>query len=359
MKRIFLTISFFTLSNLSIGQVAGFKISNKISKFDDIEKTNIVTPKGINKPVYKTPEIIEYNYNKQILDSKVLELTNSTDDLYNNSIGSQADRYSDSIIKSKSDKITLLKEEIASIRKKQESLYNVYIKDFLLSKKVNVFNFGSIRSRVFFNYVYGNSTKRFKTLSNSGFNIGNNTGSVFSELVSGNLGLFRVSLGSMVSKNANSDSTKSKNEEAYQRLISYGGNTVLNFEYPLAYIHSNNHQYNLISRLVGKGTADFPAFGTTTEKWAGSASIGFDIYADASLDNDALRFFLNFNVKKIYGTDVFIDNLGIKNNNFNLGQFSLGLIVLENIKLSFMISTFGSEKSLNNKNVVIGGQILN
>lgn len=360
MKKTVTLIIVLIFTIASYGQITGFKIINKSPKFNEGDtKVNVTTPEGETKSVYKTIEIIKYNYNKQILDSKEAEIKTTTDDLYNNSIDIPANRYTDDMIRTKTEKIKTLKEEISTIRNEQDSLYYIYVKDYLNSKRVNFLNFGSLRSRVFFDYVYGNTTKRFKTLSNSGFNLGNNTGSVFSELVSGNLGLFRVSLGAMVSKNASSDSATSKNEEAYQRLISYGGNTVLNFEYPLAYLHSRNHQYNFISRLMGKGTADFPAFGTTTDKWAGSASFGFDVYADASLSNEALRFFLSFNVNKIYGTDVFRDNLGITNTNFTFGQLSLGLVILENIKLSFVVSTFGSEKSLTNKNVIIGGQVLN
>jgi hypothetical protein len=162
----------------------------------------------------------------------------------------------------------------------------------------------------------------------------------------------------MVSNSESQDKNEEKKEEAYQRLVNYGGNTVLNFEYPLAYLHSYNNQYNFISRFISKGTADFPAFGTNTEEWAGSGALGLDFYGDASLSNNDLRFFFNFNVNKIYGTDVFKSNLAIDNNDFTFGQLSLGLVFLENFKISFIISTLSSEKSLRNRNVVAGGQVL-
>ena len=237
-------------------------------------------------------------------------------------------------------------------------LYYLYTKDYLGFKKSTILGFGPVRSKAFFDILYDNEGKRFKALGNSGVNFGNNTGSIYSELVSGNLGLFRVSLGSMISSNNSTDENEAKNEEAYQRLVTYGGNTVLNLEYPLAYIHSSNNQYNFISRLIAKGTADLPAFGTTTEDWAGSGSIGVDFYGDASLSNNSLRFFFNFNINQIYGTDIYKDNLGINENNFNFGQLSLGFIFLENFKVSFIVTTFSSEESLRNRNVVAGGQVL-
>jgi hypothetical protein len=206
--------------------------------------------------------------------------------------------------------------------------------------------------------LYNDEGKRFKALGNVGVYLGDNSASIFSELISGNLGLLRVSFGSMIS-NSKSDSAEGvRNEQAYQRLVTYGGNTVLNLEYPLMYIHSRNNQYNLISRLIAKGAADLPAFGTSTNKWAGSGSFGIDIYGDASLSNDQLRFFFNFNTQQIYGTDIYQSNLGISNTNFSFGQLSIGLVFLENFKISFIVSTFSSEASLENRNVIVGGQVL-
>ncbi|POY38594.1 hypothetical protein C3K47_04145 [Solitalea longa] len=141
-------------------------------------------------------------------------------------------------------------------------------------------------------------------------------------------------------------------------MIAYGGNTVLNIEYPLMYAHSSNNQYNLISRLITKGAADLPAFGTNTEKWAGRGSFGLDFYADAATSNNSLRFFFNLSASKIYGTEVFQENLGTEKSNFTFGQLTLGLIFLENFKISFVVSTFSSEAELRNKNIVAGGQVL-
>ncbi|TDH18389.1 hypothetical protein EXU57_23280 [Segetibacter sp. 3557_3] len=128
-------------------------------------------------------------------------------------------------------------------------------------------------------------------------------------------------------------------------------------EYPLAYVHSRDDQYNLISRLVAKGAADIPVFGTKTDKWAGSGIFGIDFYGDAALDNNLLRFFANFNINSVSGTEVFKNNLGISNKSFILGQASVGLVFKEIFKVSFIVSTISSESSLRNRNVIAGGQI--
>jgi hypothetical protein len=161
----------------------------------------------------------------------------------------------------------------------------------------------------------------------------------------------------MVASSSSTDSLKPKQEEAFQRLTTYGGNTVLKLEYPLLYAHSKNNQAILLSRLIAKGTADFPAFGTTSESWAGSASLGIDLYADIATSNNKIRFFTNFNWNGYYGTNTFEKNLNINNNKFYFGQLKFGL-TFNNVSLSFIVATFSSESALENKNVIAGGQIL-
>ena len=315
-----------------------------------------VQPKKEN--VYKTVEIIDYNYLSGDKEPKENELLKLKNELYQNSLGSLDARFSEEEIKKKKARIKQLSKEIDTINKQQDSLYHIYTKDYLHYKNWSYFSFGPKRSKAFFDIVYGNTGKRFRLLNNTGFNIGNNSGSIYSEIASGNLGIIRVSLGAMVSSSSSDSLEVAKKEEAYQRLITSGGNTVLKIEYPLAYIHSSNNQYNFISRAVVKGTADFPEFGTTTDKWAGSGSFGLDLYADAALDNNSLRFFVNYNINQVYGTSTFIENLDVTKSHFSFGQLTLGLVVLENVKLSFIVKTWSSESSLKNANVVAGGQFL-
>ncbi|MCH6235258.1 hypothetical protein [Cognataquiflexum rubidum] len=357
MKKVILNSALIILLSTTILSAQnGFKILNQSTNIIEENQTSQVIR---GKNVYKTIEIINWNYYDKIKKSKESELNYLKNELYSNSDGSDGNPpFHPDTVKIKSEKTKILEKEIKTLDFKQDSLYHLYTKDYLKFKRINILNFGPVRSGAFFDIIYVDEQKRFKTFTNAGINFSSNTASIFTEIVSGNLGLFRVGFGSMVSGNNNDNREEGKIEEAYQRLVTYGGNTVLNLEYPLIYFHSRNQQYNLISRLIGRGTADLPAFGTTTDKWAGSGSFGIDIYGDASVSNNELRFYFNYNVNKIYGTDVFRDNLGIANANFSFGQLALGIVLLENIKISFIVATFSSEDSLRNKNVVAGGQVV-
>jgi len=359
MKNLTPSIIFALLCVVTLNaQVTGFKMLNQTSCIKTTDKADI-SFKGTTKNVFKTLEIIQFNYLTKTKTTKEAALAALEKELYENSTGADGlATFEDATIQTKSDEIKILRAELKIIAFKQDSLYFLYTKSYLSFKQITILKFGTIRSRAFFDMLYGDEGKRFKALGNAGINFGSNTASIYSELVSGNLGLLRVSLGSMISSNSNDSLKDGKKEQAYQRLVTYGGNTVLNLEYPLVYIHSKNNQYNLISRLTAKGTADLPTFGTSTEKWAGSSSIGIDIYGDASLSNNQLRFFFNFNTNKIYGTDVYRDNLGVSSSDFTFGQLSLGLVFLENFKISFIVTTISSEESLRNRSIVAGGQVL-
>jgi len=356
----YITLFLSLISTITFSQTSGIKIINSTQEINADSTQVSITLNGKSKKVFITPEIILFNYNANDIKTFSSEKKTIEDDLYNNSVDSIiANRYDEPTIKSKLARMMVIQSEINTLNKKQESLYSIYTKDHLQNRRANFLYFGAKRSRALFDIIYDNTSgRRFQVLNNTGFTFGDNTGSFYSELVSGNLGFFRVSLGSMISSNSSNDRETGQKEEAFQRLSTYGGNTVLTFEYPLAYFHSRNNQFNLISRFIAKGSADFPEFGTATDEFAGSASLGLDFYADASLSNNSLRFFMNFKINEIFGTDTYQENLGIKNSNFSFGQFTLGLIVAKNLKLSFVLNSFSSEVSLNNRTVTLGGQIL-
>lgn len=360
MQKLVLTTILTLISVIGLNaQVAGLKIINQRSSIPlNSEKESKVNLVEENESVYKTQDIIEYNYLTKEKTQKKDTINDIINKYYDNSDPKSNSELLDSK-KRKSDfkKVDSLRIELKNISIKQDSLYSSYLKDLLNYNNWN-WKFGSKKSKALFDIIYDGNGENFKTLGNSGFNFGSKSASIYSELVSGSIYCFRVSLGTMITSSSNDSLQQGKKEEAYQRLVSYGGNTVLNIEYPLMFAHTTDNYLNLISRLIVKGTSDLPAFGTSTDKWAGSGSIGIDIYGDASLSNNKLRFFFNLNENKIFGTDVYRNNLGIANNNFTFGQLTLGLVFSNVFKISFIVATFSSEASLRNKSIIAGGQVL-
>lgn len=360
---IVLLIGCFSL-NTKAQNVPGFKITDNPTlgktftgaNDNNGEKSSTGPNKQAKPKYYETVNNIKMKRFKKVRDELVNINKESLDKLSDNSEG-KLDLTSEDIEKLE-DSMHKNSESINSLNSIIDSLSNEYVKEYLQYRTSTILKFGSQRSRAFFDIIYQNDGEKFKVLNNTGINIGDKTGSIYSELVSGNLSLFRISLGTMVSSSSSDDNSEIKENEAFQRLVTFGGNTVLTLEYPLAYVHKRNNQMNFISRFIAKGAADFPEFGTTTESWAGSATIGINIYADAALTNNQLRFFGSMSINQIYGTNEFRNNLAVGNSSFSFGQLTLGLVLTENIKLSFIVSTFSSEKNLRNKNVIAGGQVL-
>jgi hypothetical protein len=310
---------------------------------DDLYKSNDTT--------YITLNSISYVKNR--LKAKTLQ--NDIDTLH-----AKIFRATDILVEKKfRDTLSLKLKELSKLTDQTDSLNNEYVKD-CLNIKPAVFGFWNKDSGALYELLHDDTTtSRFSLLNNTGLNIGKNTGSIFTEFVSGQLYIFRVSIGAMIASSSTNDSIEqATQEQAIQRLATYGGNTVLKLEYPLLYAHTPDNQGALLSQLVIKGAADFPEFGTTSEKWAGSLSLGINIHGEVTTSNRKIRFFGDLEYSKYFGTDTFRENLIISNNQFSYGQIKLGLVFNDNICLSFILPTFSSEKVLREANVIAGGQIL-
>jgi hypothetical protein len=193
MKKLTFTAILTLLSVVSLkAQVTGFKILNQTSSIKATDKADI-SFKGTTENVFKTLEVIQFNYLKKIKTTKETSLAALEKELYENSTGADGlATFDDATIQTKSEAIKILRAELKSIASKQDSLYFLYTKDYLNFKRRNILSFGPVRSRAFFDMLYGDEGKRFKALGNAGINFGSNTASIYSELVSGNLGLLRV-----------------------------------------------------------------------------------------------------------------------------------------------------------------------
>lgn len=358
MRNELLVLSIVFVTSISSAQnIPGFKFQN--NPYEGIERVEETTQSdtestqqsGKKKKRVKSKDFLTlFSIERDGLVAKRNRLDSSARNALNRLKEDPENTTLRKIYKDSNDSISILNPLI-------DSLSNEHMKQYLQYSTCNILNFEPKSSRAFFDLLYNEEGKRFKVLNNTGFNIGNSSGSIYTELVSGNLTALRVSLGVMVSSSSADSLATAKEEEAYQRLVSNGGNTVLNFEYPLLYVHSRNNQFNLISRLKARGTADFKEFGTNTEDFAGSISVGADLYWDAALTNNRMRIFGLINYNQFFGNGEFSNNLGVENSNFSFAQLTLGL-VFDNIKLSFVVLTFSSERSLENKNIVAGGQVL-
>lgn len=303
---------------------------------------------GKKKDAYKTVNSVLYN----ILTDELNNLNDSRESKLDDLAAADIDSAQPII-----NEIEAIKRNIKRNESKRDSVLSRYQIERLKKEKFNIL-LGRLKSRAFFDLVYDTSSTRFNTLNNSGLNISNNSGSIYSELASGNIGLIRADFGVMIANNTSDSTEIIKREEALQRLQSSGGNAVLKVEYPFMYIHSSQGYFTFITRFTSKWSADFPQLGTVTEDFAGSGSFGIDIYSDIALLNNSLRVFTKFDYAHYFGTKDFYTNLGINEDSFGYGQLVLGLDVNQQIQFSFSVKSVSSNESLERPRILFGAKIL-
>jgi len=158
-----------------------------------------------------------------------------------------------------------------------------------------------------------------------------NQGIMYSELVAGNIAVFRVSFGAMISAHDDRD----QQEEALQKLVGGGGNSVLNIYYPLLY--KTGKYIDLYWQLAPKFAGDIPALGSTTDNVTGNINLGSEFYLDISTEDKALNFFAYVRGGYIMGSKGFYENLNIDNKGLLFGQINFGFTLNKNIRISFTI----------------------
>lgn len=346
-------------------------LNGKLAKADEADKSKINSEiktyqneidkikKNDSTTYYQTLEWIEIERIDGDIVSKKKDISTKMDQLQ---VDVTDRKLTPAQIATLNDECKQLESDINELTETKDSLYKIYMTDYVSQDRA-IFLFGPNRARAFFNLMY-DQDKTISFAQTAGLNFGENSGSIYSELVSGNMGLVRIGFGVMVSQSNESDSTQATQQDAYQRLASNGGNTVLKIEYPLIFLHSRNFQYNFVTKANYSLAADLPAFGTRTSSFAGNTSFGIESYIDVSADFDKktkktpFRFFTTLSINGYSGTKQFQENLGLNRSNFLYGQLSVGILIAQTIKISAVLHSFSSEHNLRGRGVIVGGQVL-
>ena len=309
-----------------------------------------------DKKYYPTINYFRWDRKKGDLEKEKVKLNSARDSLAKASDPDSINKYE--------EKITISEKKIVDLKKKVGKLRVAYEEDYITQR--GIFFPSEPRSVALFNLLNQNDGKWYSAISSTGINLGNSTASIYSELIKGSLSIFHISFGTLLAVSSTDDDEKAQQEEAFQRLALSGGNTVLRLEYPLIYLHNHNNAFNLLIRVYTKASGDIPKFGTRSDSFAGSLAYGGDIYINIGGDlkgkgvkeGSSIRGFAYFNFGRYKGNNIFKDNLGIETTALNFGQLSLGIIVNNSIKISFITNTLSSVDLLRSGRIIGGGELL-
>ncbi|TGE25939.1 hypothetical protein E5K00_12330 [Hymenobacter aquaticus] len=210
----------------------------------------------------------------------------------------------------------------------------------------------SYEARVLAEYNLTKAKSSISALNNFAL-IGNvNNGSLYTELVGGYFGIFRIGLSTLL---ATSKDT-ARNKEAIQRFVGGGGNSVLELTYPAIFYKSKYFETQTLLSI--KASADIPAFGTKTDQFAGNLNPAFDVYFALTTDEREFKFFSNTRIGPVVGFKDFYTNLNISKKAFLYAQTNVGVIISENLSVSLTIPIISTQRELLYTPVRLSTQII-
>ena len=203
------------------------------------------------------------------------------------------------------------------------------------------------------NIAYGENGKSKRFFSTTSVGLGFNSSSVYSEIYNDRFQFFRVGLGVMVNKSAADSIQEAQTDEAYQRLLTSGGNTVINLDYPYTYHTGKKGVYHGIGFFNLRGAADLPDFGSSTDDFLAYFSPGVNYYGEFSTKRDVFKFFFDVTGRYFFGGKNFRDNLELSKKSFGLLKLDVGIQVNNFFAISLTPFSYSNEKNFRNNRVVL------
>ncbi len=259
-------------------------------------------------------------------------------------------------------------------RKKKDSQDS--ISKYLKQKKVRLALFDGNYSAIlptknelyrqqFFQSMYNKGSDKTTFINSFSLSANDDGALVQSEVITDNLGMFRIAFGSVVSSSSETptdgvEAQEETEQESIKRLINGGGNFYLEVVLPL--LTNNNENEGWVTWYTYAnviGASDIKGFGNNLDTSTANASGGLTSYAGVTSDNGKFNFFVQANLNYTIGSDDFYKNLGLtEEKGFLNGKFVAGITMLNTFRLSAIVSTFGSDEKLRNGSVTFGVQIL-
>lgn len=217
-----------------------------------------------------------------------------------------------------------------------------------------------------FEFLYSkDNDKSFYFANNASLQVNNSGVIVQSELVSAYLGFTRVSFGTTVSNSNEEDSeeenttTPTDKTQAFQRLLTGGGNTYLKFELPLFLGMDQKNLFLAYLNASGRISLDISEFSNDVDTTTGNGSLNSNLYVSLATDENEFDFFFNVNYGYFFGHKDFYERLEIEDQKaFWFGELTAGVTIQQNLRFAVTFNTFSSEENLRSGNVLVGAQIL-
>ena len=199
----------------------------------------------------------------------------------------------------------------------------------------------STQAKMFFSFDGSGKDSQFLSHSFFSYNTTSSQLALYNELFSDFFGPVRFGFGALITGEQSKELDKETsnievNQDALQRLLSGGGNSVLSLAYPILQLKDANWTRGLRILAVPKYSIDIPALGSSIENYSANVDLGLEANAHWSGHNQNVALFFHFRTGYVMGNKSFQQAIR-SNNNFRLSQFNFGVAFKNTIKLSYSL----------------------
>ena len=215
--------------------------------------------------------------------------------------------------------------------------------EFMSSNKVFLPVRNTLDSKMFFSMDGTGSDARLMSHNSFSYNTQSERLALYSELFSDYFGPLRFGFGALLTSGRDEAEEREtlpmdiqNNQDALQRLLNGGGNSVMSLAYPL--IQYRNHSWSRGLRIlaVPKYALDIPALGSTADSYAANADLGIEASAHWAGNTQNIALFFQTRIGYVMGNSAFKTAINSKKN-FVVSQFNFGIAFRNTIKLSYTV----------------------
>lgn len=214
---------------------------------------------------------------------------------------------------------------------------------FIAERKVWLPVRSSLHAKMFFSLDGSGSDAKLMSHNFFSYNTKSQQLALYSELFSDYFGPVRFGFGALMTngqlegeQNETVVPESIMNQDALQRLLNGGGNSIISLAYPLLQWRDVSWTRGLRILAVPKYALDIPAIGSSVEDYSANGDIGIEASAHWSGNNQNIAVFFQSRVGYIMGNSAFEESIQSKNN-FYVTQLNFGIAFRNTIKLSYSI----------------------
>ena len=214
---------------------------------------------------------------------------------------------------------------------------------FMAENKIFLPVKNTLDAKMFFSMDGSGADTRLMSHNFFSYNTQSEQLALYSELFSDYFGPLRFGFGALMTSGRDEEYEREtviadgqNNEDALQRLLNGGGNSVMSLAYPLMQWRDHTWSRGIRILAVPKYALDIPALGSSAESYAANADLGIEASAHWAGNNQSIAFFFQTRIGYVMGNSAFKTAINSKKD-FVVSQLNIGVAFRNTIKLSYSV----------------------